>query len=526
MHVHLSATHPELHSHAELVQRALRDVGDEVSFASIRFGRSEQVARVGQSDALVCLVSGVAELRADGTVPGEWELAAAVEQRLPVLAYALSTAVERPERHGSTGYVQARLARFQENLRRKADLDTYHEPDDLSTRVLRAIDHVRRSLRQAAPETFRSISRRLRSHPDVRYDAVAVSMHNLDTLYRVAKISPNSETPSAFLAREPGGAGANTMVALSRLGLATAVIGALGDDPVGVDLRTSLELDDVDIRLLFTVDGVESGRSLVIRDDTQNYMNLLSGGANERLAEVLSRPDHLKQARQAVRQSRIVHYSSFSGVAEWTLLERLVQELPPEAVLTFKPSTLHAQSGADRLEALVGRSDVLFTSSEELRMLLEMMPMVRDGGTVGRLDALFHWRSRRGYPSPLIVVVYGVTAGSESHLTVAWGAGEYEGAVLSDRSLRLPTDVVRDSTGTRDAALAGVLFGLLRGRTPADCANLGYVLAMSASSAHGSRAGLPRSTLVRERWREFMYELEPPRWLDPYGYAQVESSTY
>jgi ribokinase len=523
--VHMSITHPELHACAEHADRALRDAGDDVVLAPITAERSEEVARVGLADVLVILVGGVGELRPDGTVPGEWELTAAREQQLPIVAYGLPADDQQPPRHGRAGYVRARLVHFWERLQHEVGAVPYNQPDDLHVSLLRDVDAVRASLPRRGPDAFRSIYRRLRVHPEAHFDAVAVSMHNMDSLYHVAKISPNSETPSSFLAREPGGAGANTMVALSRLGLSTAVVGAVGDDPVGVDLRTSLEDDGVDVGLLFTINTAESGRSVVIRDDEQNYMNLLSGGANDWLDEVVSRRGHAPRVREVMRRSRFVHYASFSGVAERQLLETLVHELPPEAVLTFKPGTLHAKSGADRLEAIVGRCNVLFVSPEELRMLLDMMPAVSGNDMVGRLDALFQWRGRRGYVSPLIVVVYGVDADAH-RLTVAWGAANYEGAVRSDRSLRLPTGGVRDTTGTRDAALAGVLYGLWRGRTPADCANLGYVLAMSAASAYGSREGLPRSTLVRDRWRDLMNELEPPRWLDPYGYAQAGSSTY
>lgn len=519
MQVHISVTHQELHAHADRVGRALRDVGDEIAFATIDSGRRDEIERVRQADVLLCLVGAVEDLRGDGTVPGEWELAAAKERQLPVIAYALSTVDGEPDRHGRGGYVRARLVHFRESLRRETEIRFYHEPEDLHARVLRDLERVRSKRRAAAPEAFRSILRRLRSHPTVRFDALALSMHNMDTMYRVHRITPNSETSGKFVAREPGGAGANTMVALSRLGLKTAVVGAVGDDPVGVDLRTFLEDDDVDVSLLITIDDAESGRGVLIRDDHQNYLNLMSGGANDRLAEALARPGQLERVREAMQHARIIHHSSFTGQAERHLEERLTEELPAEAVLTFTPSTLHAEHGADRLEALVSRCDLLVVAEAELDLLLSNAPRRADRRLVDRLDALFQWRGRRGYTSPLIVVTYGGMKDIEQHdvLTIAWGADAYEGAVEGDRSLRLQSESVWDATGTRDAAVAGVLYGLLRGRTPTDCANLGYVLAMSASSAFGSRAGLPRRSLVRDRWRELMQVPEPPRWLDPYG---------
>lgn len=517
--VHISLTHPELREHAGRVVQALHDAGDEIAFATMDSDRPGEIERVRRADALLCLVSGVDELRSDGTVPGEWELATASERQIPVLAYALSIADRQASHHGRAGYSQARLAHFRERLKREVEFRSYHEPEDLHARVLGDLEQVRARLRRAAPEAFRSIHRRLRSHPNARFDALALSMHNMDTLYRVSRITPNHEMPSDFLARESGGAGANTMVALSRLGLRTAVVGAVGDDPVGVDLRRSLEDDDVDVSLLLTVEDAESGRGILIRDEHQNYLNLMSGGANDRLAEMLDRHRQLERVREAAQQSRIIHFSSFSGSSERELQARLTEALPREAVLMFIPSTLHAEYGADRNEALLSRCDVLLVAEAELNLLLQNLPTRTDSPLVERLDALFQWRRRRRHTSPLVVVVYGGTKDVDhrDEMTVAWGADAYEGAVVGDRSFGQAPGWATDFAGARDAAAAGVLYGLLRSRTPTDCANLGYVLAMAASSQHGGRAGLPRSNLVRERWRELMQVHEPPRWLDPYG---------
>lgn len=521
--MHISVTHQNLRDHADRVGRALQDVGDGVVFADSWSHHRDEVERVRQADALVCLVGGVDDVRRDGTIFGEWELTVAAEQRLPIAAYTCSSLDGGALEHGRSGYRLARLTYFWECLRRETEVRSYHDPADLPSRVLADLEYVRLRLRASAPEAFRSIHRRLRNHSNARFDALALSMHNMDTIYRLPRIAPNNEIPGRFVARAPGGAGANTMVALRRLGLRTAVVGAVGDDPVGIDLRTSLEVDDVDVGLLVTIEGAQSGGCVLIRDDHQNYMNVVTAGANTVLADALERMDELSRVREAIETSRIVHFSSFADTAEHRLQERLAAELPPDAVLTFNPSTLYAEHTADKL---VGRCDLLLLGETELSLLLSKEPGLADAALVDRVAALFERRARKGNTSPLIVAVYGGRRDvAPNHLvTVAWGGKEYEDAVTGDRPVRAERSVGWDAVGARDAAVAGVIYGLLRGRTPSDCANLGYVLATCAASAPGSRAGLPQRTLVRDRWRDLMEVREPPDWLDPYGKAPSGSS--
>lgn len=513
--MYISVTHENLRAHADQVGRALRDAGDGVVLADVTSSHRDEVERVRQADALVCLVGGVDDVRRDGTVPGEWELAVAAEQHVPIAAYAYSSPSDAAVGHGRPGYGMARLAHLAARLQRETEVRSYNDPTDLPSRVLADLELVRSRLRSTAPEAFRSIHRRLRSHQGVRFDALTLSMHNMDTIYRVPDITPNRESSGRFVARAPGGAGANTMVALRRLGLRTAVVGAVGDDPVGVDLRNSLEHDDVDVGLLLTVAGSESGRGILIRDDDQNYKNVVTNGANGMLADVLERTGQLSRVRDAIRMARVVHLSSFGSRREQRLQEQLAADLQPHTVLAFRPSSLHEEPGASHL---VGRCDLLFLNETELGLLLLSEPGMTGAPLIDRISALFERRARQGSTSPLIVVVHGgMRDVAPKHLvTVAWGAERYEDAVVGDRPVQLERSGAWDTVGARDAAVAGVLYGLLHGRTPSDCANLGYVLATCASSALGGRAGLPRSPLVRDKWRELMAH-EPPDWLDPYG---------
>jgi sugar/nucleoside kinase (ribokinase family) len=72
---------------------------------------------------------------------------------------------------------------------------------------------------------------------------------------------------------------------------------------------------------------------------------------------------------------------------------------------------------------------------------------------------------------------------------------------------------ILDSTGAGDALAAGFLLGLLKHSTPHECANLAFVMALSASSGLGARAALPRRRSLVERWRLHLPDVTAPAWL-------------
>lgn len=73
------------------------------------------------------------------------------------------------------------------------------------------------------------------------------------------------EEASAFTAR-PGGAPANVAVALTRMGIASAFCGTVGDDPFGVRLRKVLRADGVDTANLSIVRGESTTLAFAWKD--------------------------------------------------------------------------------------------------------------------------------------------------------------------------------------------------------------------------------------------------------------------
>lgn len=517
--VHISITDPSLREHQERLAAELRADGADVNLTMVDQADAGGGDRVRHADALVCLVGGEGSLYADGTQCGEGDVRAARAVGIPVRAYEPSSVpAVRPSSHRAA-YGAARLEQLRRELRHTGMLAIVPDVDGLVHRVLNDVAATRAELQQVAPDTVRSLHRRLRTHPDVRYGAFSVSMHNVDHIYSVDAIVPNREMPATFRGREPGGAGANTIVGLSRLGVMTGVAGAVGDDRDGAQLRRALEHERVTDDLMLTVREKRTGHAVVLRDTQGRHSNFVDAGVNDRLAAEIDRRGLREALIDAVKRSRILHHSSFSTMPERKLQEQMLLHLPNETVVTFKPGTMDAALGAERLVSVLGRCDALFVSEQEINLLLERLPGFNGAAPLNdKLDRLFTWRSDRGYTSPQLVVMTFEDIVEDAALYLYWGAERYEGGIGSEQPLR--GDDAReivDPAGARDAAAAGVLFGLLRSRGPADCANLGYVLAMSVAVEYGCRQGLPRPPEVRDRWRRWLHVDEPPTWLDPYG---------
>jgi ribokinase len=80
----------------------------------------------------------------------------------------------------------------------------------------------------------------------------------------------------------PGGKGANQAVAVARLGYPVRLIGRLGNDTFGAELRTHLEAAGVEITGVSTGDGVSGVAVIVVSEHGENTI-VLAPGANSKV---------------------------------------------------------------------------------------------------------------------------------------------------------------------------------------------------------------------------------------------------
>ena len=95
-------------------------------------------------------------------------------------------------------------------------------------------------------------------------DVAVVGSLNLDLVVNVPRLpGPGETVVGTDVFRNPGGKGANQAVAAARLGRRVAMVGRVGGDDAGRQLRDALVADGVDDTFIRTLDAVPSGTALI-----------------------------------------------------------------------------------------------------------------------------------------------------------------------------------------------------------------------------------------------------------------------
>jgi len=114
---------------------------------------------------------------------------------------------------------------------------------------------------------------------------------NLDFTMALPRLPGAGETViGGTLLVNRGGKGANQAVAARRLGGEVRMIGCVGQDPAGAEIREALRALGIDAEGLTAVPGVATGTALILVDaDGRNQIGVASG-ANHRLTVDMVRP--------------------------------------------------------------------------------------------------------------------------------------------------------------------------------------------------------------------------------------------
>lgn len=131
---------------------------------------------------------------------------------------------------------------------------------------------------------------------------VVVGSLNMDLVSRAQRLPQPGETVvGSTFATVPGGKGANQAVAAARLGAPTAMIGCVGDDAYGVQLRQALLDEGIDCQAVGVAPGVSSGVALIVVDDaSQNAIVIVAGGNGEVTPQRIQDADALLQQAQVI----------------------------------------------------------------------------------------------------------------------------------------------------------------------------------------------------------------------------------
>jgi ribokinase len=136
---------------------------------------------------------------------------------------------------------------------------------------------------------------------------VVVGSINIDLVAVTKRIPVVGETViGSDFQIHPGGKGANQAVAVARLGYPVRLIGRLGNDTFGAELRTSLEEAGVDISGVSPSDGASGVAVIVVSERGENSI-VLAPGANARVtpADIDANISILRSAGMVLSQLEI-----------------------------------------------------------------------------------------------------------------------------------------------------------------------------------------------------------------------------
>ncbi|MHC1565012.1 MAG: carbohydrate kinase family protein [Candidatus Syntropharchaeales archaeon] len=289
-------------------------------------------------------------------------------------------------------------------------------------------------------------------------DVIGLGALNYDRLYRVERIAaPGEEIGIIDLVESSGGSAANTIVGLSRLGLACGFIGGVGEDVEGEKILSDLRRDHVDITQIKRVPSKRSGTVIGFIDRRGERTLYVDAGANDDLTIEDIDIEYLRRAR-------LIHTSSFVDKSQLKMQIELVKLLKRDVVVSFSPGMLCFKYGFDDLKGLIEDATIIFLNEDELSSLTGLE--LEDA-----CDLL------QGVGHGIIAVTRGKAG---SHIA----AGDMRINVPAEE---IPDHEVLDTTGAGDAYAAGFIYGYLREERPERCGVIGSKVASHCIRGVGAR---------------------------------------
>jgi sugar/nucleoside kinase (ribokinase family) len=266
-----------------------------------------------------------------------------------------------------------------------------------------------------------------------------------------------------------GGSAGNTVAGLASLGSSCGYIGKVRDDQLGAVFRHDVRAAGVTFDTPAAASGPATARCLIlVTPDAQRTMNTYLGAC------VNLTPDDIDEDLIASAQA--------------TYLEGYLFD-PPEAKKAFRKAAAIAHANGRKVALTLSDSFCVHRYRDEFLELIK-----------GDVDILFanehELEALFGYAD----FDQGV-AEARKHVEVAAVTRSAKGSVLARASelvevAAAPVERVVDTTGAGDLYAAGVLHGLTRGLSLAECGRLGSLAAAEIISHYGGRPHTPLSSYV------------------------------
>ncbi|WP_210639550.1 ribokinase [Pseudomonas sp. Tri1] len=130
---------------------------------------------------------------------------------------------------------------------------------------------------------------------------VVVGSLNMDLVTRAPRLPRGGETLiGESFSTIAGGKGANQAVAAARLGAQVSMVGCVGSDAYGQQLRGALLAEGIDCQAVSVVDGSSGVALIVVDDNSQNAIVIVAGANGVLTPEVLDRFDEVLQSADVI----------------------------------------------------------------------------------------------------------------------------------------------------------------------------------------------------------------------------------
>jgi ribokinase len=296
---------------------------------------------------------------------------------------------------------------------------------------------------------------------------VVVGSLNMDLVTRAQRMPGPGETLSGeSFVTVSGGKGANQAVAAARLGAQVAMIGCVGRDAYGEQLRSALLAEHIDCQGVSIVSGVSTGiASIVVDGNGQNSIIIVAGANGCLTPDVMDRFDALLSAAQVVICQLEVPVPTVAHVL------RRARELGKTVILNPAPATAALP---DDWYSLI---DYLIPNETEATIL--------SGVAVDSLA------SARGAAGSLLASGAGkiiITLGEQGVVLASAQAVEHFPA---------PRVTAVDSTAAGDTFVGGFAAALAQGRSEPEAIRFAQKAAALSVTRAGAQPSIPHSAEVQ-----------------------------
>jgi len=296
-----------------------------------------------------------------------------------------------------------------------------------------------------------------------RFDVVGFGTNAVDFLIQVPTYPAYaSKIELSDYTRAAGGEAATTMVGLRRLGLTTAYVGRFGDDREGDYGLQTLRDEAVDVSFAERIAHARTQIAFIVIDERSGERTVIWQ------RDKLLAYDETEAPLDAADLGKILHFTPHDA--------RACRQMAQRAKASGAIVSSDVDNVFDGIGELLPHVNIMICSAE----FPEKLVGVRD-----RRDSLREIKSRFGCR------LVGMTLGERGSLLLC------ENEFVETAGFAVPGGC-RDTTGAGDAFRVGLLYGLIRGETVQDSAQMANAVAALKCRALGARTALPDAAELRE----------------------------